>query len=399
MIYYVIIQVLTFTLGKQMSFATIKHGLIALLALLILAMVLMRQTYVEVDAFPDRSSMPMLASTEMELVANLPSPPGNIAVAENGDVYFTFHPEANPAINVAKLVEGQAQAFPSIEWQPGGSEPHAFNEVLSVRIDRQQLWVLDNGKHGLEKVRLLAFDLNTGAMVQRFTFSRAEFALGSHANDFQISQDGNFIIISDASIFGKTPALVIYDIKNAVARRVLELDESVIAGEFEPVVQGRKMTIFGLFTINPGVDGLVLDADNEYLYYASISADMLYRIPYSDVIDSNLTETELSSVVEVVSEKTMTDGMAMDMQSNVYLSDLEHSAIVRMLPNGELQTLLKSASIRWPDGFSFGPEGHLYFTCSSLHQVIGRSQHEIKQKAPYQIFRFLPPKVETEEVE
>ena len=381
-----------------MSFTTIKHTFIGLIVVLLLALVLIRQTYVESEAFPDRSSMPIMASTEMELVANLPTPPGNIALADNGDIYFTFHPEANPTINVAKLVDGEVQAFPSIEWQPGGSEPHAFNEVLSVRIDQQQqLWVLDNGKHGLKKVRLLAFDLSTGKMTKRIKFSRAEFALGSHANDFQISQDGNFIIITDASIMAKTPALVIYDIKNDHARRVLELDESVLAGKFEPVVQGRKMTILGLFTINPGVDGLVLDSNNDYLYYASISADQLYRIPYVDLIDSSLSDSELSSAAETVGEKTMTDGMAMDAQGNVYLSDLEHSAIVRKLPTGELQTLLKSASIRWPDGFSFGPQGYLYFTCSSLHQVIGIDEDEIKQKAPYQIYRFMPPKVKAVE--
>lgn len=378
-----------------MSFATIKHTFIGLLAVFVLALVLIRHEYVESENFPDRTGMPLLASTEMELVVNLPKPPGNIAVADSGEVFFTFHPEASPSINVAKLVDGSAQAFPSMAWQPGGSEPHAFNEVLSVRIDKmKQLWVLDNGKHALDKVRLLAFDIETGEMTKRFTFSREEFALGAHANDFQISNDGNFIIISDASILGRSPAIIVYDIENESARRVLELDASVLAGEFEPVVQGRRMTLLGLFTVNPGVDGLVLDADNEYLYYASISADQLYRIPYDVLIDQDKTTAQLSAAVERVAEKTMTDGMAMDTQGNIYLSDLEHSAIVRMLPSGELQTLLKSASIRWPDGFSWGPDGYLYFTCSSLHQVIGRKEDDINKNAPYQIYRFIPPKVE-----
>jgi sugar lactone lactonase YvrE len=375
-----------------MSFAAFKQIIIVSLIALVTALILIHQSYVESAHFPDRTSMPLMASTELELVADLPYPPGNIAVAANSDVYLTLHPEANPLINVAKLVEGKAQAFPSIDWQPGGSEPHAFNEVLSVRIDKkQQLWVLDNGKHGLDKVRLLAFDLVTEKMVKRFSFTRAEFALGSHANDFQISNDGNFIIISDASIFAKSPALVIYDIKNDSARRVLELHESVIAGEFEPVVQGREMTLFGLFTVNPGVDGLVLDSTNEFLYYASISADQLYRIPYPALIDSSLSPSQLALQVEALGPKTMTDGMAMDTEGNVYLSDLEHSAIVRRTPEGELETLLKSASIRWPDGFSNSPNGQLYFTCSSLHQVIGQSADDITQKGPYQIYRFQPP--------
>lgn len=377
-----------------MSFVDFKRIIVGFTLLLAVALLLIRQSYVETEAFPDRTAIPVLASTEMELVANLPLPPGNIAVADNGEIFFTFHPQASPSINVAKLVAGQAQAFPSLAWQPGGDEPLAFNEVLSVRLDQQQrLWVLDNGKHGLDKVRLLAFDITTGELVKRFTFARTEFALGSHANDFQISSDGRFIIISDASLLAKSPALVVYDIENESARRVLDQHASVLAGRFEPIVQGRKMTLYGLFTINPGVDGLVLDADNEYLYYASISADQLYRIPYAALLDDTLNTDELAALVEAVGEKTMTDGMAMDSAGNIYLSDLEHSAIVRRTPEGRLETLLKSVSIRWPDGFSHGPEGMLYFTCSSLHQVIGKSAEDIAAKAPYQIYRFPPPKL------
>jgi sugar lactone lactonase YvrE len=100
---------------------------------------------------------------------------------------------------------------------------------------------------------------------------------------------------------------------------------------------------------------------------------------------------ELAAQVEAVGEKTMTDGMAMDTAGNVYLSDLENSAIVRRRPDGELETLLKSVSIRWPDGFSNGPMGFLYFTCSSLHQVIGKSADSIAEQGPYQIYKFLPP--------
>jgi len=375
-----------------MSFLGIKRITVGLIVVLIAALGLIRHTYVESNVFPDRTSMPMLVSTEMELVADLPFPPGNIAVADNGEIFFTFHPEARPNINVAKLVNGQAQAFPSLDWQPGGSEPLAFNEVLSIRIDNQQrLWALDNGKHGLDRVRLMAFDISTGALVSSFTFSREEFSLGSHANDFQISNDGRFIIISDASLLAKRPALIIYDLVNKSARRVLEQHKSVLAGDFEPIVQGKKMTMFGLFTINPGVDGLVLDHKNEFLYYASVSSEQLYRVPFSALINTTLSTSQLAMQVEEVGEKTMTDGMIMDATGNVYFSDLENSAIVRRSPEGKLDTLLKSVSIRWPDGFSNGPEGQIYFTCSSLHQVIGMSQKHIAEQGPYQIYRFMPP--------
>jgi len=152
-------------------------------------------------------------------------------------------------------------------------------------------------------------------------------------------------------------------------------------------------------TINPGVDGIALDENNGWLYFASISADQLYRLPVAALNDFSLSEQMLAEQVEAFAEKTMTDGMAVDEQGNIYLSDLEHSAIVRMDTTGDMQTLLKSASIRWPDGFSWGPEGHLYFTCSSLHQVIGLSPENVVAQAPYQIYRFKPPLVAEAEID
>ena len=67
----------------------------------------------------------------------------------------------------------------------------------------------------------------------------------------------------------------------------------------------------------------------------------------------------------------MSDGISMDLEDNVYISDPEHSAILRLDPQRRLHTLVKDPQLRWPDGFSFGPDGWLYVTCSSLHQVIG----------------------------
>lgn len=383
-----------------MTASIMRQALLFLLILTAIVLGLVRMSYVQSDPFPDRTTLPAMPSTEMELVADLPLPPGNIAVSDAGQVFFTFHPEARPDINLARLVDGQAQAFPSMAWQPGGDEPLVFNEILSVRIDRQQkLWILDNGIHGLKKVRLMAFDIESGELLHRYQFDREMFALGSHANDFQVSDDGRFIYITDASFFAQRPALVIYDVQKQTAVRRLDSHESVLAGPFEPVVQGRAMTVFGLVTINPGVDGLALDEQQGWLYFASISADQLYRIPVPVLNDFSLADQDVADQVEAFAEKTMTDGMAVDGEGNVYLSDLEHSAIVRMDSEGKMQTLLKSASIRWPDGFSWGPEDYLYFTCSSLHQVIGLSPDNVRAKAPYQIYRFKPPQIVAEEID
>lgn len=342
--------------------------------------------------FPDRlPGPPQLPETVLETVADLPSPPGNIAVSGGGRVFATLHPEARPAWKVVEIVDGTARPWPSLTFQTGVGEPRYFRDVLSLRIDRQnRLWTLDNGQHGLHPGRLLAFDLDSGTVLHEYEIPRAMAGLGSHLNDFQVSPDGRYLYIAEASFFAKTPALVVYDTQRRESRRLLDQHPSVTADPYTPVVQGRRMLAFGLVAIRPGVDSIVLDHAGEWLYYAPVSSLNLYRIRAADLTDTTLDAATLAGRVETYAPKTMSDGLTMDAAGTIYLSDLEHSAIVALRPDRSLETLLQSDRLRWPDGFSFGPDGWLYITCSALHQVIGLPPSSIAKHAPYQIFRFRP---------
>ena len=95
-------------------------------------------------------------------------------------------------------------------------------------------------------------------------------------------------------------------------------------------------------------------------------------------------------VSERFADITLSDGITTDLRGNIYLTDIEHSAVVRVSPMGDLQTLIKGRCIRWPDGFSFGPDGWLYVTGSALNEVVMRSRTWVKAHGPYPIYRFRP---------
>ncbi len=336
--------------------------------------------------FPDRSGTPLFAESALEVVAELPTPPGNIAVSGDGRVFVSMHPEARPEHTLVELVGGKGLPWPSALAQA------QFTDVLGIRIDAQnRLWTLDNGGHGVKPAKLTAFDVATGAVVREIVFPRAVAGLGSHLNDLQVSADGSTIFIADASFFGLKPALLVVDVASGSARRVLQQHASVVAEKFIPLVQGRRMEAFGLVAIRPGVDSIGLSRDGEWLYYAPITNQHLYRIRTGDLRNAALDEGQLAAQVETLPVKTMSDGITTDDQGNVYLSDLEHSAVVRYRPDtGALTTLIKTERLRWPDGFSFGPDHWLYVTGSSLQQVIGQPPSSVAAHAPYQVFRFQP---------
>ena len=366
--------------------------LLSVALLISLLLVIVHWRYAGGEVFPDRTGIPEMSSDALEVVANLDFPPGNIAVSSTGRIFATLHPEARPDVNVVEIVDGKPQPWPNMAFQDGIGERRYFRDVLSLRIDRQgRLWTLDNGFHGKDNGRLLAFDTATGEVVHEYTFPRSIAGLGSHLNDFQVMPNGHYIFIADASFFAKTPAIIVYDVRNKVARRVLEGHESVEADDYAPVVQGRKMTAFGLVTIRPGVDSIALDRIGEWLYFAPVTDEFMHRIRSEDLLDLGLSADMLSARVERFARKTMSDGITTDRKGNIFISDLEHSSIVMLGQDRKLRTLIKSDKLRWPDGFSFGPDGWLYVTCSSLHQVIGLPPSSVKQHAPYQIYRFKAP--------
>jgi sugar lactone lactonase YvrE len=362
----------------------VRYAFVLVLSLLALLLVGVRARYGGGADFPDRSGAPGLPAQALELVGEFAHPPGNITVSPSGRVFATFHPEGSPPISVFELVDGQAVAYP-----PGGLPGDlSYQTVLALRADaRNRLWVLDYGRYGLGTARLLAFDLATGALVHRHEFPSKIALPGSMLNDFAVSPDGRQIYIADASLFALIPAVLVYDVATQRSRRLLQGHESVSAESYAPVVQGRRMELLGLFTVRPGVDSIALDAAGEWLYFAPVTNNHLYRVRTADLGDPSLSWRELETRVERFAEKTMSDGIAIDAAGTVYLSDLEHSAVVALGQDRKLRTLVKDERLRWPDGFAMAPDGSLYLTCSALHQVILKSPAEIAGKAPFQIWR------------
>lgn len=365
---------------------------IAFIALIIVVLgITAKVRYGGGELFPDRTGQPLFSFDNVEVVVDLEYPPGNIAISADDRIFFTLHPEAGPPVNLVELRDGQIQPFPNADYQPGGSEPLAMQEVLSVRIDRQQrLWLLDNATHGSGQPRLLAFDINSRELVHHYDFPSDVFGFGSHANDFQVSHDGNTIFISDASLLAKSSAIVVYDVQAKRSIRQLDKHFSVTTEDYVPVVEGREMSIAGIFSVKSGVNGIALDRKGEWVYYAPLMSNYLYRVPAAKLADFSIANEQLAEAVEQYSEKTMSDGMTTDNLGNVYLTDAEHSALTRVTPDRELQTVLKDPRLRWPDGLGFGPNGYLYISCSSLQHVFAMPKESRVKNGPYQVFRFKP---------
>jgi sugar lactone lactonase YvrE len=333
----------------------------------------------------DRTTAPELPGSALEVVVDLDFPPGNVAVSPSGRVFFTFHPDGGPPAHVLELVGGRPTPYPDAAQQS------LYKTPLAVRVDRQnRLWVLDHAGYARGQPRLLAFDLATNTLVKRYDFPSSVAGFLSMVNDFQVDPAGERIYIAEASPIVRRPAIIVYDVRANTSRRLLERDRSVSPSDYILNGAGRDIVVLGIYSVRIGIDSITLDDRGEWLYYGPVNGDRLWRVATRDLNDPSLSSAALAARVEDFGPKPLSDGITIDAADTVYLSDPEHSAILTLGPDRRLRTLLKDARLRWPDGFSWGPDGWLYATCSSLHHVLFTTSSEMRAHAPYQIFRFRP---------
>lgn len=363
-----------------------KKILLLLLLLAVAVATVLRFRYGGGESYVDLTSTPVFGDNVLEVVLEYPEPVGNVAVSASGRIFFTVHPESRPQGNrLLEFVNGAAVPFPDVALQD-----ELFHSVLGIAIDRQnRLWTVDHGNHGLGSARLLAFDLDSNTLIHDQKFADDIAPAGSFLQDVQVSADGGTVIIADASFWRKQPALIVYNVGSASARRVLEKHESVLADNYVIHNHGTPMTFGGgLVAMRGGVDGIALGT--EWLYYGALNGSFLYRVALSDLTNAAIPDAQLAARVERVAKKPLSDGLSMDSAGNVYGTDVEHGAIFRITRDGDLETLLRTDRLRWPDALSFGPDGWLYIADSALADVVLQTREHMKYRGPYKIFRIKP---------
>jgi hypothetical protein len=363
-------------------------GLVVVVALLLLVV---RVFFGGGMRLEDRTTAPRIPAAAIEQVAALDYPPGNIAVSATHRIFMTLHPDGKPPTKVVELVAGRPVPFPDEAFQHPAAGTAHFQSPLSMRIDRQnRLWVLDFADFGRGQPRILAFDIDTRALVHQYDFPGEIAGFLSMVNDFAVSPDGTRVYIAESSPIKQTPALIVYDVERKQSRRLLDRHPSVLPKDYVLTAAGRDMIVLGVYTLRIGVDSIALDRAGQWLYYAPVNGDRMFRVPTAALDDAALGSDALAATVEDYGPKTASDGLSSDDAGNVYVTDPEHSAVLTLGPDRTLTTLVKDAKLRWPDGLSFGPEGWLYVTCSALQHVLFVAPGEQAAHAPYHVFRFKP---------
>lgn len=361
----------------------------ALLAVVILALII-GAVYLRFGGgkdYPDLT-LPNPSMPVLEEVMAYPEPLGNLAVSASGRIFFTVHPESRPAGNklLVRETDGRIRAFPS-----EAEQATLFDAVMGLVIDaRGTLWTIDHGQHGFRQPRLLGFDIKTGRVVKDYALHSDVAPMGSFLQDLQVNSTGSMAYIADVSLLRGSPGIVVVDLKSGEAWRALDKDPSVMPQSW--VIRNPTRTLSwlgGLFTLKPGIDGIAISKNDQQLVYGAMAHDTLFSVPTAALRRAEAGQAALQ--VKALGRKPLNDGLSMDRENNIFITDVEHGSVMRMTPGGLLGTVVQDTRrLRWPDALSFGPEGWLYVADSAIPDQLFRSKSHMREQGPYRIFRFKP---------
>jgi hypothetical protein len=274
------------------------------------------------------------------VVAKLDTPPGNLAVSPSGRVFFNFHPEYNPTVKIAELLDGDVSS-PSSSWKayPNVEFQSSITTVLSMRLDslHDRLWLLDFGLHGFKSTpKLVSLSIISNTVYSTYNFPSDVASMGSMLNDFSISKNGQLLYIADTSILAMTPAIIVYSVEGNFSYRLLSSFSSLY-GQSSFFDVNHHNIGFGPLGMKINVDSIALSRDNRALYFAPLTGSELLCVDTAlvhaamctpDNNDCSQHQRALANGVQVVLEnKPITDGITTDEDGNVWLTALGHSSI------------------------------------------------------------------------
>ena len=288
-----------------------------------------------------------------------------VAVSKTGRLFVNYPRWQGPHdVDVAEVQSnGIAKPFPNKEWNTWEKNQTGSNKwvcVQSVYVDDlDRLWVVDPAAPEMEGVqdngaKLVQIDLKSNVVTRVYNFTELA-GKNSYLNDVRVDTVSNIAYLSES----KEGGIVVLDTVSGNARMVLRRAPCVESNPDHPLrVGGGELQRNGK-PMKVNVDGIALSPDREWLYFKPLSDTKLYRIRTADLRDALATGADVAKKVEDLGANfTASDGMIFDQRGNLYLSDMEHDAIVQVSPALKLRVIAHDDKrLLWPDSFAWSPDG------------------------------------------
>jgi sugar lactone lactonase YvrE len=314
-----------------------------------------------------------------------------VTTTADGRIFVCFpHLDGDAGMRIGEVQkDGIIKPYPDAgwnSWKPDSPANGKFMRTNSLRIGPDgNLWVVDTGtpKNGASPVKgaakLVIIDVKNDKVIRTILLDEV-IREKSFIDDIRIGN--NSIYITDAG----EPALIILNLKTGRGRRVLENQPSTTDNR-SMLAEGRVMIEKPDKEVRIHADQLELSPDGSLLYYQPASGPMS-KIETKYLNDSTLSGDELAKHVQPFFDTPTTGGTAIDAAGNLYVSDVDHSQIIKISPGGKSSLLLKDSRFTWVDALWIDDQGYLWMPAGQLNRAPAFQNGVSKVVFPVHIYKY-----------
>ena len=355
----------------------------------------------------DQAQSQAVNSEQLNLVAGFWGPmPTGVAVSKSGRIFVNFPRWGDPVeYTVAELKNGQAVPYPNLEINKiDDSDPgKCLVSVQSVVVDeKDRLWILDTGSinfqpHKPDGPKLICVDLKQDKIVKTIDFKKSDAVLPTtYLNDIRFDlnrETGGLGFITDSSDSGPNGIIVVDLDTGQTWRRLNDHPSTKAEQNFAPIVEGEPLMARAPGQpeayLKIGSDGIAISGDKKTLFYCPLAGRHLYSVSVDALADRDKNDADVAATVKDLGDRGYaSDGLGIDPNGRLLLSDYEHNAIhVRDAGGENDQVLVRDPRIIWPDSLAVGSDGFLYFTANQLNRQPRFHNGKDLRQQPYSLFR------------
>ncbi len=332
------------------------------------------------------------SESNFDILASLEKGPGNITVMDNGRIILSMHQFYQPKYTVVEYKDKVLVPFPNKELSDMDSKSDLkLDSVLGIHSDANGIvWMLDNGMRSGVTPKLVGWDTKINQLHRVINLPAPITPKDEFVNDFAVDTKRNHIFISDPA-GGGNAALIVVNLTNGTARRVLEGHTSVVPEAVDLIIDHVAIQVKDelgkLVRPHIGVNPITEDLKNEWVYFGPMHGHSLYRIKADDLVNETLDNQVLANRVQRYSDKPISDGVTIDKDNNIYLGELAANAIGVISADRKYRRLAQCPRLSWVDSFSFGPAGQLVAVVNRLHQSSTLNGGVSTSKPPYYLLQ------------
>ena len=338
---------------------------------------------------------------KLEVIARMDQRPGNLAITPEGRMLLSIHPFAAPDVKVVELKsDGTLVPFPNQRWASSpGADGIGFDAVIGIEADRQGIvWMLDKGGVDGRPAKLIAWNTRRNHLERVIHIPPPVFRPNSFIQDLAIDDRHDAVYLADMSrgdLVGESdPAIIVVDLKTGRSWRALHSHPSLQASGDAFEIDGKAIEVAGKVgrKVRPalGLNPITLDAECNWVYYGAMNGTALWRVSTDDLLNVELSAEDLRTRVQKAGSKPVSDGITIDREGNVYVTDVNNNAIGVTDRSGAYSVVVQDAALSWADGLTFGADGWLYATVNQLHRHPILNGGTDASKPPFTIVRFKP---------